>query len=52
MTGPGQAVSYKIGQMEILKMRKTAELVLGDKFGTRQFHEVVIGAAGPLDILD
>ena len=51
MTGPGQAVSYKIGQMEWMDW-KTAELVLGDKFGTRQFHEVVIGAAGPLDILD
>ena len=52
VTWPGQAVSYKIGQMEILRQRKRAEHALGDKFYIRQFHQVVLMAAGPLHILE
>lgn len=50
---PGQALAYKIGQLEILKLRDQAKKALGDKFDIRAFHDQVIGSGGlPLDILD
>jgi uncharacterized protein (DUF885 family) len=38
--------------MEILGQRKRAEHAMGDKFDIRQFHQVVLMAAGPLHILE
>jgi len=52
VTWPGQAVGYKIGQMRIIQLRRKAEEALGDKFDIKQFHEVVLRAAGPLYILE
>eukprot|EP00092_Neocalanus_flemingeri_P033659 GFUD01036590.1.p1 GENE.GFUD01036590.1~~GFUD01036590.1.p1 ORF type:complete len:569 (-),score=216.01 GFUD01036590.1:72-1778(-) len=52
VTWPGQAVGYKIGQMKIIELRRRAEQALGDKFDIKQFHEVVLRAAGPLNILE
>jgi len=52
VTWPGQAVGYKIGQMKILELRRKAEDALGDKFDIKEFHEVVLKAAGPLDLLE
>lgn len=40
---PGQALSYKIGEMKIREMRKKAEEKLGDKFDIRAFHKVILG---------
>eukprot|EP00091_Calanus_sinicus_P022812 TRINITY_DN7437_c0_g1_i1.p1 TRINITY_DN7437_c0_g1~~TRINITY_DN7437_c0_g1_i1.p1 ORF type:complete len:130 (-),score=19.97 TRINITY_DN7437_c0_g1_i1:82-471(-) len=51
VTWPGQAVSYKIGQLEVKNLRDQAERALGDKFDIKQFHKVVLDAAGPLKIL-
>jgi len=49
---PGQALGYKIGQLEILKLRQYAKDQLGDKFDVRAFHdEVLSGGALPLDVL-
>jgi len=49
---PSQAVAYKVGQLEILRLRAKAEKELGAKFDIRQFHDVVIGAGSiPLDVL-
>jgi uncharacterized protein (DUF885 family) len=39
---PGQALSYKIGELKIREMRLKAEKELGSKFDIRKFHEVVL----------
>jgi uncharacterized protein (DUF885 family) len=50
---PGQALAYKLGQLEILKLREEAKQKLGDKFDIRAFHDAVLGnGALPLDVLD
>lgn len=50
---PGQACSYKIGQLKILALRERAKKVLGDRFSLQQFHNVVLGtAAVPLAVLE
>ncbi len=42
MANPGQALSYKIGQLKIRELRKKAENTLGDNFDVRQFHNQVL----------
>ncbi|MFT4247066.1 MAG: DUF885 family protein [Pseudomonas sp.] len=50
---PGQALGYKIGQLEILALRAKAERELGAKFDIRAFHDAILGGgAMPLDLLD
>ncbi|HEY6336952.1 MAG TPA: DUF885 domain-containing protein [Candidatus Sulfotelmatobacter sp.] len=50
---PGQALAYKLGQLEILKLREDARHKLGDKFDVRAFHDEILGnGALPLDVLD
>ncbi len=50
---PGQALSYKIGQLKIMALRDKARSALGDKFDVRQFHNAVIDNGGlPLDVLE
>ena len=39
---PGQAVSYKIGELKIRELRKKAEEALGPDFHIRKFHEVIL----------
>lgn len=39
---PGQALSYKIGELKIRELRNKAELKLKDKFDIRDFHEVIL----------
>ena len=41
---PGQALAYKVGQLEILRLRAHAEATLGAKFDLKAFHAVVLGA--------
>tara|TARA_B100000427_G_scaffold224995_1_gene188642 strand:+ start:718 stop:2451 length:1734 start_codon:yes stop_codon:yes gene_type:complete len=39
---PGQALSYKIGEIKIRELRKKAKDILGNKFDIRNFHEVIL----------
>lgn len=39
---PGQALSYKIGEIKIRELRKKAETELNEKFDIRDFHEVIL----------
>jgi uncharacterized protein (DUF885 family) len=49
---PGQALSYKVGEIEILRLRKKAETALGDCFDERRFHDaVLLQGALPLSVL-
>jgi uncharacterized protein (DUF885 family) len=50
---PGQALSYKIGELKITEMRRKAEKALGKHFDVRAFHdEVLKDGAMPLQIFE
>jgi uncharacterized protein (DUF885 family) len=53
MATPGQAVSYKIGQLKIRELRTRAETKLGDKFSIKEFHNQVLNSGSlPLVLLE
>ncbi|MEO7294595.1 MAG: DUF885 domain-containing protein [Candidatus Limnocylindria bacterium] len=47
---PGQALAYKLGQMELLRLRAEARTRQGSAFDIRRFHDVVLGE-GALPLL-
>jgi uncharacterized protein (DUF885 family) len=53
MAIPGQALSYKIGQLKILELREKAKLELKDKFDIKVFHQKVLeSGVMPLALLE
>jgi uncharacterized protein (DUF885 family) len=53
MARPGQALSYKTGQLKIRELRARYEKQLGKKFDLRAFHdELLAGGSMPLAILE
>jgi uncharacterized protein (DUF885 family) len=53
MAVPGQALSYKIGQLKISSLRDKAQKELGDKFNLGLFHDEVLKyGCLPLDVLE
>ncbi|MDN3411638.1 DUF885 domain-containing protein [Pseudoalteromonas sp. APC 3250] len=50
---PGQALSYKMGEIKIRELRAKAEKQLGAKFDIRSFHDTVIGQGSlPMAVLE
>ncbi|HEX7419520.1 MAG TPA: DUF885 domain-containing protein [Thermoanaerobaculia bacterium] len=53
ISGPGQALSYKLGQLKIRELRSRATQQLASRFDIRAFHDQVLaGGSLPLDVLD
>jgi uncharacterized protein (DUF885 family) len=40
---PAQALAYKVGQLELLRLREHARARLGDRFDIRAYHDAVLG---------
>ncbi len=53
MAIPGQALSYKIGQLKISELRAKAETQMGDEFDIKEFHNLVLSpGCVPLAVLE
>lgn len=52
LANPGQALSYKVGQLSISDLRGEASAQLGTRFDVKSFHDQVIGSGTlPLQVL-
>jgi len=50
---PGQALSYKLGEIAIVRLRAQAEQELGDRFDVKAFHDAVLSQGSvPLPVLE
>ena len=53
MAAPAQALSYKLGQLKFLELRRRAEKMLGAKFDIRAFHDKILAEGSvPLAVLE
>ena len=50
---PGQACGYKVGQLEIVRLREKAQATLGPRFDLRRFDDaIVLGGSVPMTLLE
>ena len=50
---PGQALAYKLGELQIRRHRREAQEALGDKFDQRKFHDAILALGSvPLPVLE
>lgn len=50
---PGQALSYKLGEITIVRLRAEAEKALGPKFDVKAFHDALLSEGSvPLPVLE
>jgi len=50
---PGQALAYKLGELQIRRHRREAEEKLGAKFDQRRFHDAILAIGSvPLPVLE
>jgi uncharacterized protein (DUF885 family) len=50
---PGQALAYKLGELQIRRHRREAEEKLGSKFDQRHFHDAILALGSvPLPVLE
>lgn len=53
MGEPAQALAYKLGSNEMLRLRAKAQKELGENFDIREFHDWILGSGPlPLEVLD
>ncbi len=49
IASPGQALAYKLGQREIMRLRDEAKATMGERFDIKGFHDTVLGS-GPVTL--
>ena len=53
MVMPGQATSYKIGELKILELREKMKEALGEKYDIKEFHRIILeNGSIPLELLE
>ena len=49
---PGQACTYKIGEIKILQLRKLANETLGNLFNLKEFHKEILSCPASMEMLE